>query len=363
MNDIGAETEALLAPIAGDNPAGEDLSLSTVFDQIKESRRADAVLAQGDWKTALKVADWPKVQRLARDVLTKQSKDLQVAAWLTEAWTQTEGLKGLARGCALAQGLIDRFWDQLHPMPDGEDLEQRAGRLEWLNRPVSAAILEIPLVAKDQGLHGLRSWNEAREVENLARRDAESAQAAMNDGKTNPEVLAKAIAGTPKSFYEGLVADADAARAAFAAMETSIVERFGAKQAPGLGDLRKALEDCSDVIAQIARDKGVAVSNAGAEPAPDAPAAPAGVTAAAPVAMGGPSGPIASRAEALRRLDEIANYFRATEPHSPVAYLVQRAVKWGHMPLEKWLDEVIKDAAALATVKETLGVQDQPAEN
>jgi hypothetical protein len=39
-----------------------------------------------------------------------------------------------------------------------------------------------------------------------------------------------------------------------------------------------------------------------------------------------------SRADALRRLAAVAAYFRRTEPHSPVSYLVQRAVRWGEMP-------------------------------
>jgi type VI secretion system protein ImpA len=39
-----------------------------------------------------------------------------------------------------------------------------------------------------------------------------------------------------------------------------------------------------------------------------------------------------------------------------VAYLVQRAVRWGEMPLENWLDEVIADANVLNALRETLGL-------
>jgi type VI secretion system protein ImpA len=38
---------------------------------------------------------------------------------------------------------------------------------------------------------------------------------------------------------------------------------------------------------------------------------------------------------------------------------VQRAVQWGEMPLEAWLEEVINDGTVLARVRETLGLKDQ----
>ena len=65
-----------------------------------------------------------------------------------------------------------------------------------------------------------------------------------------------------------------------------------------------------------------------------------------------------SRADALRRLEAVAAYFRRTEPHSPVAYLVERAVRWGAMPLEEWLREIIKSDDVLGSVKEHLGIKD-----
>jgi type VI secretion system protein ImpA len=71
---------------------------------------------------------------------------------------------------------------------------------------------------------------------------------------------------------------------------------------------------------------------------------------------GNMSGEPQNRAEALQRLAYIAAFFQKTEPHSPVSYLVQRAVRWGEMPLENWLDEVITDPMVLNALRETLGL-------
>jgi type VI secretion system protein ImpA len=44
-----------------------------------------------------------------------------------------------------------------------------------------------------------------------------------------------------------------------------------------------------------------------------------------------------SRAQALAQLRLVAGYFREHEPHSPVAYLAERAAQWGEMPLHELL--------------------------
>ena len=73
--------------------------------------------------------------------------------------------------------------------------------------------------------------------------------------------------------------------------------------------------------------------------------------------FGSSTGPIKTRQEGFRRLVEVSEYFRRTEPHSPVSYLVERAVKWGRMPLEAWLEDVIKEVGVLDNLRETLGLK------
>ncbi|MES2129784.1 MAG: type VI secretion system ImpA family N-terminal domain-containing protein [Pseudomonadota bacterium] len=81
-------------------------------------------------------------------------------------------------------------------------------------------------------------------------------------------------------------------------------------------------------------------------------AAPALTTPAAP---GGP-GPLQTRAQALAQLRSVADFFRRTEPHSPVAYLADKAAHWGEQPLHVWLQSVVKDPASYAQLQELLGI-------
>ena len=86
---------------------------------------------------------------------------------------------------------------------------------------------------------------------------------------------------------------------------------------------------------------------------PDAPAATANPPAAAlPAADVG----ISSRDEAYALLDRAAEYLMRAEPHSPVPYLVKRAVSWGAMPLDELLGELLSEAGDLNQLYKLLGM-------
>src|SRR2546428_2347766 len=76
------DVAALLAPIPGDNPAGENLQYSGIYDEIREARRADDNLTKGDWEHEPKVSEWPKVVELSTSALASQTKDLQIGSAL-----------------------------------------------------------------------------------------------------------------------------------------------------------------------------------------------------------------------------------------------------------------------------------------
>ena len=69
---------------------------------------------------------------------------------------------------------------------------------------------------------------------------------------------------------------------------------------------------------------------------------------------------INNRNQALMQLRQVADFFRRTEPHSPVAYLADKAAHWAEMPLHQWLSTVIKDPNSLSHVEELLGLASKP---
>src|SRR3974377_1265306 len=121
--------EDLLNPIPGDNPSGVNLRYDPVTDKIKEARREDLDVPQGDWKTTLKTADYPLVIKLASDALVKRGKDLQIAVWLVDAIIRREGFSQLGACFPSLGELPERFRGTLYPEIADAHSEGRAAPL------------------------------------------------------------------------------------------------------------------------------------------------------------------------------------------------------------------------------------------
>ena len=355
MND--PRMHEYLQQVSDAHPCGEDMAYSTLFDDIREARRADdSSLSQGDWEADIKQANWPKVRDLCGDALKTKSKDIQLANWYTESLTKLEGFAGLTHGLSVLNGLVTDYWEFCYPMLDPSDLDERAGKIEWLNANLPFSVRSIPLTRPDTGSFAWLKWEESRAVENQGLKDPEAKARAIGEGKLSAEAFDKAVANSGRAFYESLYAQVNEASAMFKTFEANIDQAFG-RDAPGLKDLREAIQDCADLVGRIFRKLGGLTESVPANEFEkqeiEMTESAATVQNLAVVSVGA----IRNRADAVRALRDVAKYFRHNEPHSPVSLLAERAAKWAEMPLEHWLATVIKDDGTLAQLKDLLDIQ------
>jgi type VI secretion system protein ImpA len=355
--------ETLLAPIAGENPAGENLQYAGLYDEVRRERRADEDFAQGEWrKTETKTANWNQVLKLTSDAIASSTKDLQAAAWLTEALVKLHGFVGLRDGLKLMRGLQERFWDHVYPETDEDGLEARANSLAWLSNQLARSIKEVSITnAQSRSNCSYFQWLESQEFdipENLETLDPESQerindlkQRAAADGKTTSDDWRKAKQMTRRAFYEETYKTLNDCWEEFQALDHVMDEKFG-RETPGLGELGKSLDEVRSLVEKILKEKRILEPDE-LESTPEVTYVETNSEAPSGIA----TGPIKTRQEALRRLTEASDYFRRAEPHSPVSYLVERAVRWGRMPLDAWLEDVIKEAGVLDNLRETLGLR------
>ncbi len=366
------DLEALLQPISEEKPSGESLQYSGLYDEIREARRADLDVSMGQWQHKLKTADYKQVINLAVPALMTQTKDLQIGAWLSESLTKEHGFAGLRDSLRLMSGLQQNFWDTCFPEIDEGDEEGRANAIEWLDKQVSWSMQEVPITA-GAGL-SFFAWEESKrfdfpentealEYEEQEKINQLKAQAEQEKRVTG-EMWRKAKSQSRRAFYEQMNLTLDECWAAYEELDRTIEEKFDPKQMPGMNVLKKTLDTIRTSVQKFLQEKRIE------EPDPNdaSEAADGSVGANGEVSLEGgysegangvgissATGAVRSRQDALKRLSDVAEFFRKTEPHSPVAYLVQRAVKWGNMPLDNWLQEVIKDEAVLGQLRETLG--------
>jgi type VI secretion system protein ImpA len=351
--------EQLLAPIPGDNPCGESLRWDAVWDEIATLRKpqTDAVTEAADAE-----ADWGRVRDLAVDVLTRRTRDLMIAGWLTESLVQTAGFAGLRDGLRLLLGLVEEYWDGVHPeIGEDGDLDVRAAPLVWLSDPnggarMPALLREIPLARAPQSTETFSwiYWN-ARFVNPQGENKAEADE--------KKERFESAVASTPREFYVDLYEDLSESRLLLGRLADAADSRLG-DSAPGWSALRKALDEIEILVRRILNDKGGVpgespggAGDASAAPDQNGPADVATSDGRTPVVAGGP---IRSRADAIASLEQAAEFFRRTEPHSPVADLVGRAVAWARQPLSDVLRDLIKDDKVLSQIGDMLGWAGKP---
>jgi type VI secretion system protein ImpA len=336
----------LLNPIPGDNPAGESLRYAPVFDKIKEARRQDDDAPQGEWTRERKVADYPLAIKLISEALATKSKDLQLAAWLTEAMLIREGIPGLKECLDLARGMVENFWDGLYPELEDGDAEFRAAPLQWIGDR-----LEIPLrlsrITK-KGLNWLQ-YKEARAVgtEESADTDAkrETRQKAIAEGKVTQEVFDADFDGTPKQFYVDLLASYDGTLESLESLSSLCDEKFG-DVAPSFSKLKSTLEEIRQTVKTLLQKKREKEPDAPVEePAAESEPEAAGESAAEPVvSAGAAAAPARAKAkagalslepvdkeDAIARVVGAAKFLRSQDAYTPAPYLMLRGLRWGEL--------------------------------
>ena len=338
---------------------------SGLYDEINEARRADKNDVQGAWKTDLKAADFRRVIELAQSALEKETKDLQIAVWFSEALVKEHGFAGLRDSLKMVSGLQDKFWETLFPEIDDDDQEGRANAISWMDTQTAFAIKEATITQGDGysffDFEDSKRFDIPENIETLSSADQEIYQKlraqAETEKKATSDLWRKAKSESRRAFYEELSLIVEECWTEYAELNRVIEEKFDRNQAPGLGKLKKSLEDVQTQVKKLLEEKRLEEPDEIEERIDEEESVEneASSTDKSGIAVSSAGGTIQNRKDALRRLSDLAEFFQKTEPHSPVSYLVQRAVKWGNMPLETWLQDVIKDESILSQLRQTLG--------
>ncbi|MDR4515603.1 type VI secretion system protein TssA [Nitrosomonas sp.] len=363
--------DLLLKPIPGDEAAGQDMSFSIEIDDLKEARRSDDPdVPQGDWEQEVKEADWSKVENIASDVIANKSKDLQFAVWLLEALTQKYRFEGLNEGLMFVRQFLETFWHDLYPKIEDDDLSYRISPLEWLNTNLPGVIYSLSLCSEAVEKCSWQDVQQAREVENLGRRDPEAMAKAVEEGKLCQADVDKRIKETPNEFFLKNHEWLTQCRQSFTDFQKVANDIYvikndssgasGKSEAPSLRDIGSAIDNVLGFVEQVLKNRkllgvdsteteGIQINSNGGDAAmhDSSGETPSGSVTSNIDSVGVKrilaGGSIQSREEALRLVAEVSLFFKRTEPHSPIYYLLDRAVRWGSIPLDQWLNEMINE--------------------
>lgn len=346
----------LLNPIPGKMPCGKYLRYTEVYDQIREARREESdKLPQGVWKIDVKRADWEKVSQLCQTALIQQTKDLQIAAWLTEAWLHLEGLAGLAKGLKLITQLTQKFWKNIHPQFDNENAEFRIIPYEWMNSKLSMAIQTIMItLPNDKSGHAYRflDYTDA----NRPTSNQKTQPSSDTDTKPSSATISLSIKATPTSFYHSLEENCSLTLKTSEKLEKILASHLQ-NEAPSFFRIREQVEAFQRLVVHILKDrdeKNLKKQEDGAMPQKKQAKQASSGNALPPLS-------IKSRTQAYTILAEVAAYLERVEPHSPTPYLIHRAITWGSMSLAELISDTLNKGQDMSLLLDILNVKKEKA--
>jgi type VI secretion system protein ImpA len=288
---------------------------------------------------------------------------LEVAAWYLEALLRQQGFAGVRDGLRLVRGLVERYWGDLFPRPDEDGLATTVRPLATLNGEEGPGALIWPI--SNIPITTAQPWGvwQYRQAQSLDGADAQEKEQRIAEGGVTLEMFESAVKHTPIEFFRDLLDDLEQSREELKQLTELLDDRCGVDDsgypiAPSTTTIDEALAEARQTI-KAATSGLVLERESPPEPAQEsAGAAQAGAAvAAASSSILNVSGAM-TREQAFKSILQLADYFKKNEPHSPVAYLLEKAVRWGKMPLPRLLRELIKDDPTLVELYRVMGVPD-----
>jgi type VI secretion system protein ImpA len=320
------DLEALLGGTNDLPLCGPNLEHDLAFFELEEAARGKPEMRVGDAVKPAEDPKWDRVLELGQGLLLR-SKDLRVATHVTRALVRTAGFPGLAQGLALIQGLLDRYWEHVHPQLEADADNDPTERLNAL-APLADAETLIKDV-RDTALVSAREQGQlqAREVEIALGRLASAGPASGGPARTLAQIhgqIAAAFA-TDRSAPDAL----RQAHASVTAIEGLLVDRVGAERALDLKPLAQVLESLIETCdVALGLRESTPSASAGAD---------TGQTSGGMAFLA--DGQIRTRDEAVRALDLICKYLERQEPSHPAPLLIRRAQRL----MTKNFVEIVRD--------------------
>jgi type VI secretion system protein ImpA len=309
------DVSPLLRPLSADAPCGPDLEYTPEYVELLQCMRGTPDVEYGKMHRAAVEPDWKAVKAGALRLL-ERSRDLRLAVHLARASAALHGYAGLDGALALIEGLLNEYWDHVHPQLDADDHNDPTERINTLlalddREGLCLEVHAAPLVASST--HGRYSL---RDLDILAGvLSAPSGLAADGQAPIDAAQVDAAFKAAPLDELKETCACLERALARLDAIGASLVDRVGHGKGASLSMLPQLLCRAAEAMRErIAAHPGYAI----------AAVAPAGVQGDDAPTVTDPAA-LAGREDVARLLDRICDYYAVAEPGSPLPLLLRRA--------------------------------------
>lgn len=299
--------ETYLQPVSDDDPVGPDS-----FD-LAGRDVVSGYFERGD--DEVPASEWPGVAKQVVE-LAGQTRDLWVATKLMEVGARVGSLETIDDGGQLLAGLVERYWDTVHPKLEDYGFEARANTCSSLTkiRDFLGPLRRTTLFETRLGRFS---------AEDLERFTLEG-DSADGYGMFRASLEQLRQQGQLESTAQGIIDRLDSVRDAIRRADSVLTENSGSETSTNFQPTYEAIEGIRRLVAPHAGLAPEAADASGADGGGDAGLAPSGGGSAGPRI----GGRVESREDVIKALDAIGDYYRAREPASPVPVILKRARQW-----------------------------------
>ncbi|MGO8095126.1 type VI secretion system protein TssA [Rhizobium leguminosarum] len=342
----------IIDPLEQNPPCGENVRSNTVsreiYYRIKDARNAARTAERSivPGETIAIAPAWHDVSNLGLQILSSKSKDIEVLAWLAEAQLRLRGFSGLHDVYVATVSLLDKHFDALHSIGDG-DVEERFAPFAGLNGVGGEGTLiqAIRLTSLIPGgkFAQFSLWDfQLSQRPNETERRKELQQAAAEAGVAQMSAYLGVLTGCIAAFDRMV----------------EILDIHCGDQAPPSSNTRNVLQEAASAIRMLAGIEAPlaapqAPASQGSEPLQASDSDESEAIGLQPVS----AETIRSREEAFELLIAVARYFRRTEPHSPISMSIETLVRRGRMDFFELLAELLPEQQTRNAVLTAAGIQ------
>ena len=337
-----SEIELLQSPVEGPLPCGEDLEYDPDFLALQQAATGKREQQFGSTIIPAEPPDWARVERLAKQ-LCQRTLDVRVLVLLTLAWTESRGLPGYVDGLRVVDGVLQKFWDDVHPRVVDDGFEDPLPRMNAL-----AALAEA------EGLG--RSVRDARLLDDAgASMSLRQVEALLDSSKADQIDYPGGIGRLREAARRAQEKGAPPVVALHAALE--LLQRIretseralGQSWAPDFSRLERSLR----TVIQLLPEQAQAAPQPEAQaPSQGADGAAANGAAAQGAAANGAGGrrwagvqeiEISNRDDVQVLLEKACQYLERTEPSHPAPMLIRRAQRLLDLNFFQIIEELVPE--------------------